>query len=81
MTNRFGNNFHHRHNRNGTHDSICSACAMTVATSSDDSLLAAFEDAHICDPVRAYQVSEGAYHSLNALNLNFGLPRPHELWH
>lgn len=50
--------FHHRPNRDGTHDSICSACYMTVASTPEELELGMHELAHICDPVRLYQVSQ-----------------------
>jgi len=81
MSNKFGESFHHRHNRNGTHDSICSCCYMTVASATGESELHPFEDAHICDPVRLYQVSEGAHHALSALDLNWGKPQVREMLH
>ncbi len=52
--------FHHRHNQNGTYDSICPACFMTVASTSDESELPWHEEAHECDPVQLYQVSQYA---------------------
>ena len=81
MSNKFGNSFHHRHNRNGTHDSICSCCYMTVATATGESDVHPFEDAHICDPVRHYQVGESAQHGLSALNLDFEKPQVREMLH
>jgi len=79
MPNKFGNTFYHRHNRNGNHDSICSCCYMTVAPASVESELPLFEETHICDPVRSYQVSEGAHHELKALNLNFRRPQVRQM--
>jgi len=72
MPNGFGNHFHHMQNRCDSYDSICEVCFMTVATVSEESELAPVEDIHVCDPVRVYQISEGARHALSALNLNFG---------
>jgi hypothetical protein len=58
--------FHHRPNRDGTHDSICSACYMTVASTPEELELVSHERAHICDPVQLYQVSQcGHYPSHN----------------
>lgn len=41
--------FAHRHNRNGTIDSICKNCFVTVATSNWEFALEPKELAHICD--------------------------------
>ena len=43
--------FHHRHNKYGGHDSICSACLMTVACVEDESELAYRESKHVCDSI------------------------------
>jgi hypothetical protein len=42
--------FPHRKNRDGSYDAICTECFQTVASVSEESDLAAFEDAHVCDP-------------------------------
>ena len=47
--------FVHRHNRDGTHDSICPACLATVATTQNEAELRANERAHLCDPLWAYR--------------------------
>jgi hypothetical protein len=51
--------FPHRHNGNGTHDSICTECMTTVATVLREAELAGFEFRHVCDPVRVFQISQG----------------------
>lgn len=43
--------FAHRHNRNGTIDSICKSCFATVATSNWEFDLEQKEITHVCDPV------------------------------
>jgi hypothetical protein len=48
--------FPHRHNRNGIVDSICSDCLVTIASAKDEDELARLEQAHVCDPVRLYQL-------------------------
>ena len=53
---------------------------MTVATVSEESELAPAEDNHVCDPVRVYQISEGARHAISALSIDFGNPRYREGW-
>ena len=42
--------FSHRQNGDGYYDAICTQCFQTVASVSEESDLAAFEDAHVCDP-------------------------------
>jgi hypothetical protein len=42
--------FAHRTNQNHTADSICTTCFVTIATSSQESELAQFEQDHVCDP-------------------------------
>jgi hypothetical protein len=46
--------FKHRHNSDGTHDSICCTCYMTAAKALTDSELCPIEDVHVCDPVQHY---------------------------
>jgi hypothetical protein len=40
--------FRHKQNKDGSYDSICPTCCITVARSRDESNLAAHEQAHIC---------------------------------
>jgi hypothetical protein len=40
--------FQHRRNKDGSYDSICSSCYITVAHSRQEADLAAHEQAHIC---------------------------------
>jgi hypothetical protein len=49
--------FRHRHNRDGVIDSICCECLLTVASASVELGLTGHEEAHVCDPVRVYQLS------------------------
>jgi hypothetical protein len=49
--------FPHRHNANGTHDSICTVCLATVATVQNESELARFESTHVCEPANLYLAS------------------------
>jgi hypothetical protein len=60
--------FAHRLNGNGTHDSICTSCFVTVANLRDESELAPHERNHICDPVLFYQARENplARHELQS---------------
>ena len=49
MENARVNNFPHRRNWDGTFDSICPSCFVTIATKDSETELAAAEAAHICD--------------------------------
>ncbi len=42
--------FPHRHNIDGTYDSICTTCFATVATQRVEEDLALPEQIHVCDP-------------------------------
>lgn len=44
--------FVHRVQRNGTVDSICDQCFITVGTTAAESELQLLENAHICEPAR-----------------------------
>jgi hypothetical protein len=50
--------FPHRKNRDGSYDAICTQCFQTVASASDESDLAAFENAHVCDPENQFAASQ-----------------------
>ena len=50
--------FPHRHNADGSYDSICSVCYATVASVEKECQLAAPESMHKCDPAILYQVSQ-----------------------
>jgi hypothetical protein len=50
--------FVHRHNSDGTYDSICTACIMTAASVEDEWQLPRWELLHRCDPVNLYRVSQ-----------------------
>jgi hypothetical protein len=54
--------FPHRLNPNGTYDSICKECHLTVASSQDESKLASSERDHACNPIRLYQLAEDQNH-------------------
>ena len=43
--------FCHRHNLNGTFDSICMRCFATAARANVEEALARLEYEHICDPI------------------------------
>jgi hypothetical protein len=42
--------FAHRLNRNGTFDSICPKCFLTVGNATHEVDLVCFERCHVCDP-------------------------------
>jgi hypothetical protein len=58
MDSQIGITFPHRHNTDGTHDSICTACFLTVGTEEMEAKLRPYELAHVCDPVELYRVSQ-----------------------
>jgi hypothetical protein len=61
MVHQFKPRFPHRFNVDGTHDSICAQCHLTVASARNEQELAQRERDHVCDPVRIYQLSEDAF--------------------
>jgi hypothetical protein len=50
--------FPHRHNNDGTYDSICDTCFVTVARVKTEADLIQFESRHVCDPVNLYWASQ-----------------------
>lgn len=42
--------FAHRHNLDGTFDSICTRCFQTVGNARDEAKLERAEERHVCDP-------------------------------
>jgi hypothetical protein len=52
------NTFRHRQNRNGSYDSICGACYLTVASASRESELHQWEHVHSCDSIQLFEVTE-----------------------
>jgi hypothetical protein len=51
--------FPHRHNANGSHDSICTLCLATVATVPNEWELSGHESSHVCEAVNLYRASQG----------------------
>ncbi len=41
--------FPHRHNKDGSHDSICISCYATVASVRNEAELAQYEQDHVCN--------------------------------
>ena len=54
-----GITFSHRHNEDGSHDSICTVCFQTVATDENEEKLRPYENGHVCNLVDIYRVSQG----------------------
>lgn len=51
--------FPHRHNTDGTYDSICNRCLSTIAKVTTEADLGQFEASHVCDPASIYQTLPG----------------------
>jgi hypothetical protein len=58
MVQQFWPNFPHRFNADGSYDSICTLCQMTVATAKTEAELYQHERRHECNPDRLYRLSE-----------------------
>jgi len=56
--------FPHRNNRDGTYDSICSVCYVTVASVENEPELAVHESAHRCEPVNLYRAGQALVQEL-----------------
>jgi hypothetical protein len=69
MVQQFRPNFPHRLNANGTYDSICTKCHLTIATVKAENELAQHERNHECNPIRLYQLSERSFgaHAIDIL--------------
>jgi hypothetical protein len=63
--------FVHRHNQDGTHDSICPGCLATVATTQNESELRPYERAHTCDLLWAYRTSQSTVPTVVDRTWNF----------
>jgi hypothetical protein len=53
-------NFAHRHNSDGSYDSICTKCYATVASAGKEEALSSPESAHVCDPFALYLAEQGS---------------------
>jgi hypothetical protein len=58
MVHQYTPNFPHRFNADGTYDSICTLCHLTVASVKIEAELSQHEQSHICTPLRLMDVSE-----------------------
>jgi hypothetical protein len=50
--------FPHRHNEDGSYDSICTLCLATVASMSDEDELTQYEETHACNLARLSEFSQ-----------------------
>jgi hypothetical protein len=71
MVHQFTPNFPHRLNADGSYDSVCTLCHLTVATAKVEAALSHYERSHKCDPVRIYEVSP---YRLGAIEIQERLP-------
>jgi hypothetical protein len=53
-------NFVHRHNADGSYDSICLKCYATAARAKKEESLSSPESAHVCDPTALYLADQGS---------------------
>ncbi len=49
--------FPHRKNTDGTYDSICLKCFLTIATVGREAELQLLETSHVCEPLNLYRVN------------------------
>jgi len=52
--------FPHRHNNDGTYDSICDTCYSTIAKANVEAELIYHEARHVCDPKSIFRVGHGS---------------------
>jgi hypothetical protein len=52
--------FAHRHNYDGSYDSIRTKCYATIASAGSEEALSSPESAHICDPMALYLAEQGS---------------------
>jgi hypothetical protein len=53
--------FQHRDNEDGSFDSICTRCFLTVAGADEEDQLASHEAIHVCSPIRLFAIATGAH--------------------
>jgi hypothetical protein len=58
MVQQFRPNFPHRLKADGSYESICTLCHLTVATAGTEAALLHQELNHTCNPIRLYQLNE-----------------------
>jgi hypothetical protein len=52
--------FPHRHNEDGSFDSICTTCFATVATEENEAKLRLYELAHICNSLQVARIRQAS---------------------
>ncbi len=52
----------HRHNANGTHESICTVCLARIAKVQDEREVDRLESARVCEPVNLHRARQGGSH-------------------
>jgi hypothetical protein len=57
MVHQYTPDFPHRFNADGSFDSICTLCHMTVATAMIEADLSQHERVHVCNAIRMYEVA------------------------
>lgn len=58
MVHQYKPDFPHRFNADGSFDSVCTLCHMTVATAKIEAELSKHERVHVCNAIRMYEVAE-----------------------
>jgi hypothetical protein len=58
MVHQYTPNFPHRFNADGSYDSVCTLCHLTVARVKTEAELSQHEQSHTCKPLRELVVSE-----------------------
>lgn len=59
----------HRHNSDGSYDSICNVCFRTIATAEKESFLAAKEEPHVCEKISPEAAAVSKTYSLTTSNV------------
>ena len=62
--------FPHRHNADGSYDSICTICFATVASVQNEWELGSHESTHVCEPLNLVDSSHGGHCPSLALELS-----------
>jgi hypothetical protein len=62
--------FPHRLNRDGSFDSICLTCLLTITNARMEAELATHEQNHVCDPSILYQRAFDLTHSIRGFHVH-----------
>lgn len=68
-----GTAFAHRHNQDGTFDSICKTCFMTIMTAGLEADLQIGEKEHVCDPLQVMLIHKDE-HGVRSRSVKTYLP-------